>query len=1016
MDPDSNPITKINNQTIVTKTAQTNRKQNNTKTLEKRHLIIGTWNVRRGLVRRELEIIELLRKENLDVLFLTETDTKRSNLANYSLQGYSTHFQMGDEDSSNIRIVALVKDNSGIVFKLREDLMSKSFPSIWLEAEDKYRSKSLFGGFYRQWSSNGKLAVPEQISQIELFVDQINEAANSSSKIIIMGDANLCSNKWGRDDYDKKSISQPLIDCLTQNGMDVQELGNTFQADHACQNGTVAESALDHAYTSANIRDCVVCNKLPNSSSDHLLGIVDYSLDITKVRFTHSVTKRSFKNFSNANWNQSLAQEDWLDVEEAVGVNDMVTIFNAKIKSALDRVAPTKTFKIRSQHRFGLSDDTKELMKRRDRTRKQINKSTNKERATLLQQYKTLRNQVTSKIRKENVDYNSKRINEAKNERELWNIANEVLNPRKESNWNVLDKNGMETTEEEKVADVFNDYFIDKVEQLKAGIDTNLVEDPMARLKEKMKNNKNTLEFKTVTGKQLSKHLKKLNPKKSSGVDGLSQENLLLGKSQLLSPLLAIVNQSITDGEFPEDWKEAAVIPVLKKGNSQLPSNYRPVSCLPAASKVLEIVVCSQLSDYLELNNLLPNNQHGFRPKRSTMTAWQEIQLDWATKGEQDLVTGVLLWDLSAAFDTLDCNGVCSKLEIFGLREKSLRWIRSFLTGRFQRVRIGGALSSPRLVPTGVPQGGVLSPLVFVLFVSDLQEWLTHSTAPTYADDTTTGTSAKTIAKTIELMEEDANQVLKFMASNGLVANANKTSFLLLNSKQAEAEYSLKIGTEQVKRESTAKLLGMQFQDDLQWQCQVFGKGGMISALNSRLYIVRRLSNHLSLKSVEKVVDGLFTSKIRYGLHLLGKVRLTSEDPKCAIFKAIQLVQNKMLRVLNRSLTKDKVSIESMLAKFKVTSVNRLNAQAKLLEVWKALNIENYPLKLLQQSTNTTGVSTRADTTGRLIEVGKSNTSRNSSTSDAIRLWNIAPNTITGATSLYRVKKEIKVFASQLPI
>jgi hypothetical protein len=851
---------------------------------------------------------------------------------------------------------------------------------------------------------------------MDVFVDQINKAANSSSKLIIMGDANLCSRKWGQDDYDKKSISQPLLDCLAQNGLEVQKIGNTYQADHASQDGTVAESALDHAYTSETIRDCVVCNKLANSSSDHLPVTVNYRLDVAKVRFTHSVTKRSFKNFTNANWNESLTQEDWLDVEEAAGVNEMVSIFNVKIKSALDRVAPTKTFKIRSQHRFGLSDDTKELMKRRDRTRQQINKSTNKERVILLQQYKVLRNQVTSKVRKENIEYNNNRINQAKNERELWNIANEVLHPKKESKWKVLDKNGMETTEEEKVADVFNDYFVDKVEQLKAGIDTKLVEDPMVRLKERMKNNKHTLEFKKCTGKQLSKHMKKLNPKKSSGLDGLSQENLLLGKSNLLAPLLAIVNQSITDGEFPAEWKVAAVIPVLKKGNAQLPSNYRPVSCLPAASKLLEIVVCSQLSQYMELNNLLPNNQHGFRPKRSTMTAWQEIQLDWATKGEQDLVTGVLLWDLSAAFDTLDCAGVCSKLEIFGLQEKSVKWVRSFLTGRSQRVRIGGAVSSPKLVPTGVPQGGVLSPLVFVLFVSDLQEWLNHSTAPTYADDTTTGTSAKTVEETIKLMEEDAKQVLKFMASNGLVANANKTSFLLLNSKQPGTEYSIKIGTEQVKRVTTAKLLGMQFQDNLQWQVQVFGKGGLISALNSRLYIVRRLLSHLSLRSVEKVVDGLFTSKIRYGLHLLGKARLTSEDPVCATFKAVQMVQNKMLRVLNRSQTKDKVSIESMLAKFKVTSVNRLNASAKLLEVWKALNVENYPLQLQQQSSSITGVSTRAATTGRLIETGKSNIIRNSAISDAIRLWNQAPLSITGATTLYRVKKEIRVFVSQLPM
>ena len=153
-----------------------------------------------------------------------------------------------------------------------------------------------------------------------------------------------------------------------------------------------------------------------------------------------------------------------------------------------------------------------------------------------------------------------------------------------------------------------------------------------------------------------------------------------MGAENLIAPMTAIVNNSIMEGEFPSQWKEAAVTPVLKKGSPQVLGNYRPVSCLPAASKLLEIVVCDQLSKYLESNGLLPGNQHGFRPRRSTMTAWQEVQLDWATKGEDGLVTGVLLWDLSAAFDTLDCEGVCAKLELFGLQQRSVDWVRSFLT------------------------------------------------------------------------------------------------------------------------------------------------------------------------------------------------------------------------------------------------------------------------------------------------------------------------------------------------
>ena len=139
----------------------------------------------------------------------------------------------------------------------------------------------------------------------------------------------------------------------------------------------------------------------------------------------------------------------------------------------------------------------------------------------------------------------------------MWSIANDVLNPRKETEWNIIDKDGKNLKDELSVAETFNEYFIDKVEQLKKGIDKSLVEDPLVRLKERMKNNKTKLEFNTITQKQLTKHLKKLNKEKSSGLNGLSQENLLLGATNLIAPLATIVNQSIMEGEFPKEWKEA---------------------------------------------------------------------------------------------------------------------------------------------------------------------------------------------------------------------------------------------------------------------------------------------------------------------------------------------------------------------------------------------------------------------------------------------------------------------------
>ena len=154
-------------------------------------------------------------------------------------------------------------------------------------------------------------------------------------------------------------------------------------------------------------------------------------------------------------------------------------------------------------------------------------------------------------------------------------------------------------------------------------------------------------------------------------------------------------------------------------------------------------------------------------------------------------------------------------------------------------------------------------------------------------------------------MEEDAQQVLNFKASNGLVANAKKTSFLVLNCKQVERDLAIKIGTEELTREASAKLLGITFQHDQQWQTQIRGKGGLISSLKSQIYIIQKLKNYLSFKSILKMVDGLFTSKLRYGLQLMGKVRISIEDPETSEFKAIQVIQNNLLRLLNGTKIKD---------------------------------------------------------------------------------------------------------------
>ena len=202
---------------------------------------------------------------------------------------------------------------------------------------------------------------------------------------------------------------------------------------------------------------------------------------------------------------------------------------------------------------------------------------------------------------------------------------------------------------------------------------------------------------------------------------------LLLGRNVLASPLTAIINKSILTGTVPAAWKETVVTPILKKANPNDKANYRPVSCLITASKVLEKVVCTQLTEFIEKNKLLPNSQHGFRQQRSTMTAHAHMQKDWIVHKEEGQKTGILIWDLSAAFDTLDIDLLCKKLSIYCFTDHTVSWFRSFLTSRTQRVKIGKTLSDLVELNSGVPQGGILSPIIFTLYTADLELWCKFS-------------------------------------------------------------------------------------------------------------------------------------------------------------------------------------------------------------------------------------------------------------------------------------------------
>ena len=208
----------------------------------------------------------------------------------------------------------------------------------------------------------------------------------------------------------------------------------------------------------------------------------------------------------------------------------------------------------------------------------------------------------------------------------------------------------------------------------------------------------------------------------------------------------------------------------------------------------------------------------------------------------------------------------------------------------------------------------------------------------------------------------------------------------------------------------------MNFEDTQKWNEHIHGKGGVIASLNQRLYLIRRLKNQLNNQCLRKVAESIFISKIRYGLQLMGKVRLTINDTTQGDLDAIQKIQNKLARVINNVSLSEKKSTRSLLKNIDMLSVNQLNASIKLNEIWKAINNDDCPLKITDPVFENPLRQMRTKNDNTLVENGVIDLRKATFINDGIRLWNLAPASITTCKSLYSVKKQIKLFVKTLPI
>ena len=321
------------------------------------------------------------------------------------------------------------------------------------------------------------------------------------------------------------------------------------------------------------------------------------------------------------------------------------------------------------------------------------------------------------------------------NLKKTWQTINESLNRRKKNQDFPQEfklANGNLISDPKQIADAFNDFFVN------IGDTGPLNANPIADFEQYMPAKPNcNLKFQSVTVDNVSRIIDSLKPKTSSGVDCISNNLIKCVKNVIMEPLTVIINQMLNVGIFPDSLKISKVIPIYKKSDNTIFSNYRPISLLPSISKIFEKIILEQITTYLDTNNLIHKHQYGFRKNHSTEYAALHIVNYLNYELDRNRTPTNVYLDLSKAFDTLSHNILLRKLKHYGVCDSALNLMKSYLENRKQFVQFDESISEMKAIHKGVPQGPILRPLLFLIYINDIPNSSNLFNFLMYADDTT---------------------------------------------------------------------------------------------------------------------------------------------------------------------------------------------------------------------------------------------------------------------------------------
>ena len=783
-----------------------------------------------SLLNKKSEVLSSIDQTKPDIIAFTEIRAKNQLFipldSEYEIPGYDMFLSRGV--------------GRGIVLYFKQELNAEECyelnthnfkESLWCTFKDGNNKKVLVGCVYR--SPNSSLDNNELLYSL-LMKDEIQ----CYNKICIMGDFNFPSAKW--DGTWSGDRNNQFIECIR----------DAFLIQTVTQNTRHREGQQSTMDDLILVNDDLLISDIKHSAplgkSDH--DVLSFDLYVSTKNNIH--TSRYKYNLAKGNYAKLKEYIVSVDFPSAEGIT--VETLWLSIKEAvlfgMDQYIPK--LKINEYKKVKPSWMTKKVLRKIKKKHKLYKRYLQTKHGMDYQKYITMRNKCNRQVKKAKKCYENTIAKECRyNPKKFWKYVQE----KTKSNQGVSalkKEDGTYAVSDSEKADTLNDFFPSVfVAESKFNI---------PNLEKCLKSGYASISEIRVTPEVVRDKLNQLDSTKVQGPDGIPPRVLKELSNELATPLCRLFNLSLETGQLPHDWKSALVTSIFKKGTRSDPGNYRPVSLTCIVCKVLESIVRDVIVTYFNDNNLYSKCQHGFRKGRSCVTQLLQVMEDLTTALDENNYVDIIYLDFRKAFDTVPHERLLQKLGAYGITGCIANWIKNFLANRIQAVRIGESVSRNANVLSGIPQGSVLGPLLFTIFINDLPESIV-STCKVFADDTKIYNAS---SKCVQL-QHDLDRLYSWSELWKLQFNVGKCKVLHVGKRNPKHNYKMRVDDNEtlITVCEEEKDLGVTFDRLLSFDIHI---KNCVNKANQMVGLVKRTFSYLDKETFGLLYKALVRPHLEY--------------------------------------------------------------------------------------------------------------------------------------------------------